>query len=91
VLLVAAVAVLDALTREARLLRAKLRVYDARIRELEEKHSMSSDEFLAGFERGELGDDEDYFLWWSYLRARATIAERLKELEKEIRKLQGLR
>ena len=48
---------------------------------------MSSDEFLAGFERGELGDDEDYFLWWSYLRARATIAERLKELEKEIRKL----
>jgi len=85
------VIVLEALVREARLVRAKLRVYDARIRELEKKYGMSSDEFLARFERGELGDEEDYFLWWSYLRAKAVILERLKELEKEIQRLQRLR
>ncbi len=47
--------VLKALAMEARLLRAKLRVYDAMIRELEEKYGMSSDEFLTRFEKGELG------------------------------------
>ena len=25
---------------------------------------MSSDEFVDKFERGELGDDQDYFEWW---------------------------
>ena len=81
------VIVLEALAGEARLLRAKLRVYDARIRELEEKYGMSSDEFLTRFEKGELGDEEDYFIWWSYLRAKAVILERLKELEKETQRL----
>ncbi len=81
------VIVLEALAGEARLLRAKLRVYDARIRELEEKYGMSSDEFLTRFEEGELGDEEDYFIWWSYLRAKAVILERLKELEKETQRL----
>ena len=81
------VIVLEALVRKARLLRAKLRVYDARIRELEEKYGMSSDEFLTRFEKGELGDEEDYFIWWSYLRAKAVILERLKELEKETQRL----
>ncbi len=85
------VIVLEALVREARLLRAKLRVYDAKIRELEEKYGMNSDEFLTRFEKGELGDEEDYFIWWSYLRAKAVTLERLKELEKEIQRLQRLR
>ncbi|ALL00895.1 hypothetical protein Pyrde_0845 [Pyrodictium delaneyi] len=83
--------VVDALAREARLLRAKLRMYETRISRLEEKYGMSSSVFLEKFERGELGDDEDYFLWWSYLRARRVIEERLRELEKELQRLQRLR
>ena len=83
--------VLDALNREARLLRAKLRLYNLRIHELERRYGMSSDVFLAEFERGKLGDAEDYFLWWSYLRARTIIAKRLREIKEEIQRLQGVR
>lgn len=85
------VIVLEALVREARLLRAKLRVHDARIRKLEERYGVSSDEFLTRFKKGGLGNEEDYFIWLSYLRARAVTLKKLKEIEKEIQRLQRLR
>ncbi len=80
----------EALERELRLVKAKIKMYELRVKELEEKYGISSNTFLDKFERGELGDEEDFFLWWSYLRALSTLRKRVGELEEELQKLQGV-
>jgi len=52
---------------------------------------MSSSEFLKLFEEGKLGDEEDYFLWWSYLKAIEKVKEKIREIENEVQKLQRIR
>lgn len=44
------------------------------------RYGMSSEEFVNKFERGEIGDDQDYFEWWGLVRG-------LKEIEKKIGKI----
>jgi len=39
----------------------------------EKRYGMSSDEFVDKFERGELGDDQDYFEWWGLVRGLKKI------------------
>lgn len=48
-------------------LQAQLRLthFSQLCEKLEQEHSLSSDEFLARFENGELGDDEVYFDWYA--------------------------
>ena len=43
------------------------------------------------FEEGKLGDEEDYFLWWSYLKAIKKVKEKIREIENEVQKLQRIR
>ncbi len=81
---------IEALERELRLVKAKIRMYESRVKELERKYGISSNTFLDRFEKGELGDKEDFFLWWSYLRALSTLRKRVGELEEELQKLQGI-
>ena len=45
-------AVVEALIREIRLLKVKLRIYEARIGEFERKYGVKSDEFVVKFEGG---------------------------------------
>ena len=77
----------EALEREAGLLRVKARVLRGRIRGFERRYGMSSEEFREKFERGELGDDEDYFVWWSLLEALTQVEKRLNSIEKELQKI----
>ena len=39
----------------------------------EKRYEMSSDEFVAKFGHGELGDEQDYFEWWGLVRGLKTI------------------
>ena len=78
----------EALEREAGLLRVKIRVLRSRMRILERKYNMSSEEFREKFESGELGDDEEYFLWCSLLEALSSVEKRLRDAERELQKLQ---
>ena len=82
-----ALVVVEALERERRLLLAKLRVLRRRLKGFEERYGMEPAEFLERFESGELGDEEDYMVWWSLLRALRSIEERLKRVEEELQKL----
>ncbi len=43
-----------------------------------------SDEFLEKFEKGELGDDQDFLEWWGLLR-------NLKKLEENIGKIKTIK
>lgn len=79
--------VVEALEREARLLRVKVRVLKRRIKEFEDRYGMDSDTFRERFEAGELGDDEEFFLWWSLLEALRAVEKRLKSVEEELHKL----
>lgn len=76
-----------ALEREARLLNVKARILRRRIKEFEEHYGMSSAIFHEKFESGELGDEEDFFMWWSLLEALRAVEKRLKGIEKELQKL----
>lgn len=73
----------ESLKRELALLEAKANLLRREIHELEKKYQMSSDEFLAKFEKGELGDDQDFFEWWGLLRG-------LKKVEENIEKVKAL-
>ncbi len=79
--------VVEALEREARLLRVKVRVLKRRIKEFEARYGMDSNTFRERFEAGELGDDEAFFLWWSLLEALRAVEKRLKSVEEELHKL----
>jgi hypothetical protein len=48
---------------------------------------MKSEEFLEKFESGELGDDEEFFLWWSFLQALKGVEERMRIVESKIQEL----
>jgi hypothetical protein len=48
---------------------------------------MKSEEFLEKFESGELGDDEEFFLWWCFLQALKGVEERMKIVESKIQEL----
>ena len=77
----------EALEREAGLLRVKARVLRGRIKRFEEKYGMGSGEFRKRFERGELGDEEDFFVWWSLLEALSQVEKRLNSIERELQKI----
>ena len=82
---------IEALEREARLLRVKERLILERLKRLEEEHGMSTGEAVEAFEEGRLGDDELYFYWWGLARALKAVRERLEAVERLLRELQGVR
>ena len=47
----------------------------------EEKYRLSSDEFYRRYERGEMGDDEDFMLWAGLVEMLASNEKRLRGLE----------
>lgn len=49
--------------------------------QFESNYQMSSDEFFDRFEKGELGDKEDYFEWSAMYQMYRRSEERLKMLE----------
>jgi hypothetical protein len=79
--------IVEALQRERALLRVKARILRSRVEDFEKRFNMKSEEFLEKFELGELGDDEEFFLWWSFLQALRSVDERMKIVESTIQEL----
>jgi hypothetical protein len=78
----------SAIERELKILTAKLEEFKKEIEKWESKYKMSSKDFYEKFERGELGDDEEYFSWWAAVQAYNSISARvetLKELHAQCR------
>jgi hypothetical protein len=69
----------DSIHREIILLESKIALVRSEIKPLEEKHHLASSGFLKKFEKGELGDSQDYFEWWGLLKGLKTLEERLKK------------
>ena len=58
----------ESLRRELALLVAKVNLIREEIEGFEKRYEMFSGEFVDKFERGELGDDQDYFEWWGLVK-----------------------
>ena len=66
----------NSLERELRIIEHSIKRTKEKLKEFEEKYGMSSGEFYKRFERGELGDSQDFMLW-------AAEYEALKVLERD--------
>lgn len=66
----------DALRRELALFETRERLALSELEDMERKYGMTSLEFLNKFESGTLGDEEDYFVWWSLIRGLEAVRER---------------
>ncbi len=72
----------DALRREFALFESKERAACSELAEMERKYSMSSPEFLEKFESGSLGDDQDYFVWWSLIHGLEALRARKDKIRR---------
>ena len=54
----------DSIHREIILLGSKINLVRGEIKQFEEKYHLTSSKFLKNFEKGDLGDSQDYFEWW---------------------------
>ena len=59
------------LKREYDLYSNAMAFYKNALKELEQKHQLSTQAFLKRFESGRLGDDADYFDWYAFARLLA--------------------
>ncbi len=66
----------DALRRELALFETRERLVLSEIKDMEQKYGMTSSEFWNKFEIGVLGDDQDYFVWWSLIRGLEAVRAR---------------
>jgi len=74
-------ALYSAIERELKILKAKLEGFEEEMHKFELKHMLSSKKFYEEFESGELGDEEDYFAWWSAIHAQKSIQARIETLQ----------
>ncbi|MDI6811239.1 MAG: hypothetical protein QMD80_06160 [archaeon] len=73
----------ESLRRELALSEAKVNLLREEIEGFEKKYELSSEDFVDKFERGELGDAQDYFEWWGLVRG-------LKKIEEQIGKIKAV-
>ena len=56
--------------------KARVKLVLSEIEDMERKYGMTSSEFLNKFESGIIGDDQDYFVWWSLIRGLEAVRAR---------------
>jgi hypothetical protein len=56
----------ESLEREYNICSKSIKFYKRQIRRLEKKYSMTTASFLKKFERGEAGDEADFFDWYAF-------------------------
>jgi len=56
------------LKREYNLYSNAMAFYKNALKELEQKHQLSTQTFLKRFESGQLGDEGDYFDWYAFAK-----------------------
>jgi hypothetical protein len=67
--------------RDLALFETRERLVLSEIGDLERKYGMTSSEFWNKFESGILGDDQDYFVWWSLIRGLETVRARTDKIK----------
>jgi tRNA 2-selenouridine synthase SelU len=72
----------DALRRELALFESRERLTHSEVLEMERKYGMKSHEFLDSFQNSALGDDQDYFVWWSLIHGLEAIRSRKDKIER---------
>jgi hypothetical protein len=75
----AAPVVKDSIHREVILLESKINLVKSEIKQFEEKYHLKSSDFLEKFEKGELGDSQDFFEWWGLIKGLKTLEDRLEK------------
>ena len=73
---------LRALQAEARRLEMEIAATRERIKTFEERHGISSSEFMDKYLRGELGDNEEYMEWYGELVFLERAQRELEELKR---------
>jgi hypothetical protein len=56
--------------------KAREKLVLSEIAEMERKYGMTSSDFWTKFESGAMGDDQDYFVWWSLIRGLEAVRAR---------------
>lgn len=56
----------ESLEREFNICANTISFYKRRIKALEKKYSMTTSSFLKKFEKGEMGDEQDFFDWYAF-------------------------
>jgi hypothetical protein len=69
----------DSIHREIVLLESKINLVKSEINQFEEKYHLTSSEFQKKFDKGELGDSQDYFEWWGLIKGLKTLEDRLNK------------
>lgn len=69
----------NSIHREIILLESKINLVKSEIKQFEEKYHLTSSVFLKKFEKGELGDSQDYFEWWGLVKGLKTLEESRKK------------
>lgn len=64
--------------------RNKLLEYRRVLAEYEERHGMSTSEFIRKFESGEMGDNAEWFDWDGFAALAAEAARKLAEVERGV-------
>jgi hypothetical protein len=72
----------SSLSTEEKILNLGLRKWGTKLKEFEEEHSMSSEEFLKKFNNGELGDDKKWFNWLFAYKAYIKVRNKLGLIRK---------
>lgn len=70
----------DALQRELALFRTREKLVLSEIEDMERKYRMTSSDFLNKFEGGIIGDDQDYFIWWSLIHGLEAVRARIDKI-----------
>jgi hypothetical protein len=71
----------ESLQREFRLLESKRNLLKGEIEDFENRHKMTSEEFTPRFERGEIGDAQDFFEWWGLLKGLQRVEGKISKLK----------
>ncbi len=81
--------VVEVLMREKSASEMAIARLQEKIRPLESRYGWTTEEFLEKFEKGEAGDEQDYFLWYAlaeaiedWKRTRDGLVELLDDAEK---------
>lgn len=69
----------DSIHREIVLLESKINLVKGEIKQFEERYRLTSSEFQKKFDKGELGDSQDYFEWWGLIKGLKTLEDRLNK------------
>jgi len=70
----------ESLRRELALTETKAKLLREELEQFEQRYELSSADFVAQFERGELGDAQDFFEWWGLVQGLKKIEEQLKKI-----------